>query len=229
VVIATRYVLGLDLGPVGTFTALAILERTDTNDPDAAPMYVVRHLHRFAPGTPYATIVGDVIDKLHAEPLEDALLVLDVTAVGGGVADLFRHGEPFSRIVSVVVTAGHHAENDPFGIWLVPKKDLVTRLQLLLQGRRLVIPTALQDADLLIRELGAFRAKVSLATDPTQADWRESAQDDLVFAVALACWKAGRLPAALGEYGSAVEVTRLGPYEPRSPFPVVGGRRRWEP
>jgi hypothetical protein len=223
----TRYVLGLDLGPVSAFTALAVLERTDIDDSGDSPAYVVMHLHWFPPGTPYAIIVGDVRRLLRSEPLEDAPLVLDITAVGAGVVNLFRKTQPYSRVVPVVVTAGHHAENDPFGVWLVPKKDLVTGLQLLLQGRRLVVPRALPDADLLARELITFRAKVSLTTDPTQPDWREGQDDDLVLAVALACWKAGRLPAGVFDFGPPVEMIRLGPYHPRGQFPDAGRRRLW--
>ena len=35
----TRYVLGLDLGPVTAFTALAVVERTDIDDTGDSPAY----------------------------------------------------------------------------------------------------------------------------------------------------------------------------------------------
>jgi hypothetical protein len=192
--VTRQYVVGLDLGPASAFTALAVVERADDEKTrDADPQLAVKHLQRFPPGTAYKAVASAVGKLLTSEELADAPVVVDVTAVGTGVLDLFKELEPQSRVLRVVVTAGHHAEYGPHATWLVPKKELVTGLQLLLQGRRLAIPAAMPEAALLARELGNFRAKVSLAADPLEAEWREGQDDDLVLAVALACWKAGRM------------------------------------
>ncbi|HVK13905.1 MAG TPA: hypothetical protein VM597_34500 [Gemmataceae bacterium] len=105
---------------------------------------------------------------------------------------LFREPDRDRTLVSAVISAGHRAECGTDGVWRVPKADLVTALQLALQGRRLVVPAALPDAEVLARELFAFRAKPATA-DPAAVDWREGRDDDLVLAVALAVWQAGRL------------------------------------
>lgn len=223
--VTRRSVLGLDLGPPAAFTALAVVERTDDRDPDADPAYAVRHLRRFPPGTAYAAVAGAVADLLATEPLHGAGLAADVTAVGAGVLDLFRALDPRPPLTAVVLTAGHHAECGPHDVWQVPKKDLVTGLQLLLQGRRLAIPSALPEAALLARELGAFRAKAGPAADPAAADWRDGRDDDLVLAVALGCWQAGRLPAPLRGTGLAATAGR-GPAYPARFFPDVG-RKPW--
>jgi hypothetical protein len=144
------------------------------------------------------------------------------------VLDLLRDLPARPALVPVVVTAGHHAEYGPHDAWLVPKKDLVTGLQLLLQGRRLAIPQALPEAALLARELGNFRAKVSLAADPLQAEWRAGADDDLVLAVALACWEAGRLPGPWPDRGPEVIGGRRSPLGSGGPFPYPFARPwRW--
>jgi hypothetical protein len=192
-VVTNRYVIGLDLGPPAAFTALAVIERSDSDVADTDPTYAVRHLHRFPPGTSYERVAKAVFDLRATETLEDAPVVVDITATGSAVLEAVRAGVSEWALTAAILTAGHHAECVSGG-WSVPKKDLVTGLQLLLQGRRLAIPLALPEADLLTRELGTFRSRASLAVDPAQAEWREGRDDDLVLAVALGCWHAARLP-----------------------------------
>ena len=86
-----RYVLGLDLGPAAAFTALAVVERADDDRlADADPTYAVKHLHRFPPGTAYGAIATAVGDLLATEQLADSPVVVDITAVGSNVLELFR-------------------------------------------------------------------------------------------------------------------------------------------
>jgi hypothetical protein len=220
------FALALDLGPAGAFTALAVVEAVEAEEGgEEAERYAVRHLRRFPPGTPYRRIADGVLALVASEPLEGASIAIDVTAVGTGVLDLFR-ADPGPDVVPVVLTAGQHPEFDPKGTWRVPKRDLVTRLQLLLQGRRLQIPAALPDADLLARELANYRPRVSLATDPTAADWREGQADDLVLAVGLACWQAARRPREV-DWEPFVGPGRRGAGYSAGLFPDAGGRPPW--
>ena len=189
--VTLNYVVGLDLGPPGAFTAFSTIERTDDRA-QAEPLFAVRHLKRYAPGTPFAAIAADVAASLVTKELGRAHLVVDITAVGANILEMFAVTTN-QDLVPLVVTAGHRAEWGENGAWNVPKKELVTCLQILLQGRRLTIPKSLPEASLLARELANLRAKVSLSNDPLQAEWREGKDDDLVLAVALGCWQAGRM------------------------------------
>lgn len=222
-----RYVLSVDVGPAGAFTALAVVERTDDDDREIDPTYAVKHLRRFPPGTAYGAVADAVGELVAAEPLDDAPVVVDVTAVGTEVLDLFRELDARPAVVPVFVTAGHQAEQGTNGAWLVPKKDLVTGLQLLLQGRKLTIPAALPEANLLARELGNFRARPTLAADPLQAEWREGKDDDLVLAVAVAGWHAGRLPRPYLDYGAEIIWARGRPPYPGGVFPGRYVRPWW--
>jgi len=76
----------------------------------------------------------------------------------------------------------------------VPKKELVTCLQVVMQSRRLRIARGLHEAALLVRELQQFQVKITTAANETFGVWREGQHDDLVLAVALACWWAERCP-----------------------------------
>jgi hypothetical protein len=193
--VTTDHVLAVDLGQAGEFTALAVIEAQ--RQFDVPTKCLVRHLVRFAPGTPYAKIADAVQGLRQMEALADAPLVIDVTAVGNGVVPLFRAEESELRVVSAVLTAGHHAEWDQKGSWLVPRKDLITLLQLLLQSRRLQIPASIPEAQILARELATYRPKVNLNTQPDSIDWRTGADDDLILAVGLACWHAEKFPPSI--------------------------------
>ena len=74
------------------------------------------------------------------------------------------------------------------GAWQVPKEELTSILQVLLQARRLKISSRLEHARTLQTELQNYRVKITAAPDAADASWREHEHDDLVLATALACW-----------------------------------------
>jgi hypothetical protein len=181
----TRYMLGLDLGPPGQPTALAAAEQ-HWPGPDAH--YHVRHLRRWPPGTPYPQVVTDVVKMTSAPPLCGARLAVDQTGVGRPVAELLERAVGAYELTRVVVSSGYAAGWAEDGARLVPKRDLVGVLQVLLQARRLRVASQLPETALLERELLAFRAKTPTAGAEVAEVWRERPYDDLVLAVAFACW-----------------------------------------
>lgn len=71
----------------------------------------------------------------------------------------------------------------------MPKRDLVSAVQVLMQNERLKISRSLALAETLRKELLTFRVKI----DPRTAHyayehWREGEHGDLVLATAMACW-----------------------------------------
>ena len=123
-------------------------------------------------------------------------LVVDQTSVGRAVVDMLRQSA-HCQVVPVTITGGQNVTEAEDGSRHVPKKELVTGLQLLLQGRRLQIARSLPEAGTLVRELENFRVKITQAAHETFVSWREGQHDDLVLAAALACWWAER-----GGYGA---------------------------
>jgi hypothetical protein len=93
----------------------------------------------------------------------------------------------------ILITAGHATGTGDDGSMHVPKKELVSTLQVLLQGARLKI-ARVPDRDVLVKELLAFRVKVTAAGNETFESWRDRYHDDLVLAVALAAWLAEHGP-----------------------------------
>lgn len=189
------YFVGLDLGQPHEFTALAVVEKTSVADHEGKRHtgYAVRHLERFAIGTPYGEVFDRVVGMFASPPLKDGTLVIDQTGVGKPVVKVLRERDDRPSLVEVTIGAGLQAEYDGHGGWLVPKLDLVGGLQVLLQEKRLKVAESLAEANTLVRELTNFRVKPLPAntTDPLAA-WREGQHDDLVFAVVLAVWQAER-------------------------------------
>jgi hypothetical protein len=120
----------------------------------------------------------------------DSLAPTDL--VGRAVYDeLRRAGLPVSRLVPVTITAGAGLGTRPEGGhgWNVPKRTLASVLQAVLGTRRLKVAPSLPLASVLTRELETFSVKINLATGAESFEaWRERDHDDLVLAVALACW-----------------------------------------
>lgn len=164
--------------------------------PDDERSYDVRHIHRWKLGTPYPTIVNDVVTMMSREPLKSRCnLVIDATGVGRPVVDMFNHhpGRDFS-FSRVLITGGDTASNVD-GYWHTPKRDLVGAVQVLLQTRRLRFPEAskVPEVATLMSELATFQTKINLATaHDSYGAWREGQHDDLTLALAMAVWFAER-------------------------------------
>ena len=190
-----HYYLGLDLGQQNQFTALAVLEKTETADPEdreqTVNTYAVRHLERFPVGTVYAQVFERVLGLFAVPPLKGGELVVDQTGVGQAVIDMLQHMRGRPSFTSVAVTAGLKASHDK-GVWLVPKRDLVGVLQILLQTRRLKVADTLPESPTLVKELENFQVKPAPAGADDLLLWREEVHDDLVLAVAVAAWHAER-------------------------------------
>jgi hypothetical protein len=189
------YFTGLDLGRSGEFTALAVVERAQPDDgrhDPASLAYAVRHLERFAPGTPYHAVFARLAQLFARAPLAGTWVAADQTAVGRPILDALRRSGVRYSVRAVTVTAGHASHRDERGGWLVPKKELAGTLQVLLQSGRLKVADALPEAATLLREMESFRAEVTPDPGDDLASWREREHDDLVLAVALAAWSGER-------------------------------------
>ena len=184
-----RYTLGLDLGQAKDYTAVAIGQWVRDEPPHTVD---VRHLQRFPLDTSYPVIVSQVEDMLNRAPLcGECDLVIDATGVGRPVVDLFQ--KRGLNPIGVTITAGTEV-NHEYHDWKVPKRDLVSLVQVGLQSRTLRVARDLPDADVLVNELLNFQVKITPAANDVYGAWREGAHDDLVLAVALTCWWASVAP-----------------------------------
>lgn len=209
------YTIGLDLGQRSDYSALAVIEEplwltTDEYQPNAPsgwvspadvrpmdrwrivpsqarPILALKHLQRWALGTPYPSIVRDVAQLLVMPPLAgNSVLVVDYTGVGRPIGDLFTQAK--IAHIALTITGGSAVTEDGTEI-RVPKRDLAMAVQVLLQNRRLVFAGGLPLLDVLKKELQSFEVKINPATaHDSYLSWREGAHDDLVLAVAMSVW-----------------------------------------
>jgi len=93
-----------------------------------------------------------------------------------------------AKLQPITITAGHKSSPGEMGGWLVPKRELVSTLQVLLQSRRIKLAPGLPATKMLVRELLDFKVKITPAANETFGAWREGAHDDLVLAIAIAAW-----------------------------------------
>ena len=184
----TRFIVGLDLGQAQDFTALCVVERVEKLE---TKYYHVRHLERFPLGTSYPAVSERVKSLICSTALDsDVTVTADATGVGRPVVDLLRGAG--LKPIAVIITGGNIASYEN-GFWHIPKRDLVSTLQVLLQSGRLKFAEALPEVPAMIAELLAFKVKISTnGHDSYSNDWREAAHDDLVLSLALACWSAER-------------------------------------
>jgi hypothetical protein len=189
------YFVGLDLGQSQDPTALAVLERKWLPDPADRSVLLahldVRHLKSWPLGTPYTTIVDEVGKLVQTPPLVYPVFGIDQTGVGRAVVDMFRQAQLSAVLRPILITTGHAITQCDDGSWHCPKKELASVLQVFLQTHRLKV-AAVPQRELLVRELLAFRVKVTAAGNETFESWREKDHDDLVFAVGMAAWLADR-------------------------------------
>ncbi len=176
----------MDLGQARDYSAIAILERRVefTGEVDKVTFerctrtrIVVHRLERIPLRTPYPDVVARVRDlTLNEAYLPNLEIVMDSTGVGAAVRDMLNRAHLQVRVTGVTITGGERVMLSP-GLCHVPRHDLLVNLRVLLEKRMLAVVDTSPHA-------AAFREEL--------CRWgRRSGHDDLVFAVALAAWKAG--------------------------------------
>jgi hypothetical protein len=177
------YRVGLDLGAVDDYTALAVLEVANLEQPGEA-RYVVSHLERWRHES-YPKITAEVASVIGRLP-SDRLVLADATGVGLPILQMLTRAG--IDLVGVTITAGDQPGRGAGGL-TVPKAHLVGALQAVVQTQRLKVASGLPAGHSLAAEMQAFTRRQNPVTGRNQfAVWRDGAHDDLVLAVALAVW-----------------------------------------
>jgi hypothetical protein len=117
-------------------------------------------------------------------------LVVDATGVGRPVVDMLRDEGLHPN--SIWITGGDSVNEDG-NEYRVPKRELASTVQALLQSGRLKFAQNLPLREVLVDELQKFRAKIDLDTGEASFEhWRERDTDDVVLSLACALWFAER-------------------------------------
>ena len=182
----SHYYIGLDIGQKRDHTAMAIVERAQVifagRDPATyAPLERVEHrlryLRRLPLGLPYSaeaglpSVVGFVertMRRLRAEyggvhgtmAGDGFTVVADATGVGTPVVELLRRARLGCELVAVTITGGAHETQTRDG-WNVPKRDLVTGLQVMYERDELRMAGQMKLAGALLEELGNMGSRIT--------------------------------------------------------------------
>ena len=200
-----RLTIGLDLGKLRDFTAVCVVQHRAAEfaprtrdihfDEEGrsilpgqrlrAARYNVGHLRRFKLGTPYPQIVEEVRALRHRLPGAPELVV-DATGCGLPVLDYFNQAG--LRPIGVLITGGDR-ETHEGRLYRVPKQNLVSVVDRLMQSGELKIQNRLPDALVLRRELDNFEVGYT-GTGHMTFSARVGQHDDLVLSLAIALWRA---------------------------------------
>lgn len=179
------YLIGVDIGKSVDPTAIVIVERVDRR-------LGLCFAERMALGTSYPNVVERVRRiAMHEKVRGRCAVAVDATGVGAPVVDMLRAARLGCEIASVVISGGEKTTSAGGNAWNVPKCDLLAGVQVLLQRGELRIAPTLREAGALVRELTDVRMTPGSRGMRMGADGAGE-HDDLVIALALACWRAGR-------------------------------------
>jgi len=197
-----KYFMGLDLGQKQDYTALVTMQRVEEwtggvprsfrPQPDGVKLelkeYQVQDARRFEIGTPYREVAQRVADMQAQLTGRGARcpVIADTTGVGLPVFEMLQ--EEGVRQLRGITTTGGDSVSREGRIWRVLKRELASVVQVLLQSGLLAIRKALQFAPVLRSELQSFKVEITRTGHDTYEAWREGDHDDLVLALAMACW-----------------------------------------
>ena len=186
--LAPHIFFGLDLGRRQDPSALAILERrhdyTGSRDPVTFELerrlrFVLRHVETFPLGTHYFEIVRRIRSLIQGDG-PSKTLVVDASGVGAPIVEAFRAARLGASLIPITITGSGHPHPDPHGGYLVPRRDLISNLRIMMERGLLKIPPAIHAKEALIEEL------IHLKDD------QGNHHDDLALSLTLAAWQSTR-------------------------------------
>lgn len=197
------YYIGVDIGQSQDYTAISIVERADiisgpqdriTYNWPRTTLRTVRFLHRVPLGTSYPDVAKLVAGiTAHASIARRSnKLIVDGTGVGKPVIDLIRTHKVQPILHTVIITSGDasKAEARCGDTHYLARNALLAGLETGLQNRALQISRHLPLANALLEELNNLHRDPNNPTAEGLRPQRQSIHDDLVFATALAYWRA---------------------------------------
>lgn len=177
--------IGVDIGQITDPTAITILQRHDR--------HTLRCIwaERIPLGTPYHEIITRAAkhkEKVVAAGLGKPVIAWDQTGVGRPVVEQAKERIRGVQHIGITITGG--AAPSFKGGWKIPKRVLITNLQILLQTGTLKyahdIPNV--ELDALVDELKEYHVEITAKAHETYGPWREGDHDDLVLALAIAAY-----------------------------------------
>jgi len=176
------FVMGLDLGGPADSSGLAVVE--GVRPEGYSQRLNVPHLKSFRRGTGYTKIIEHILEV--ADEVQLAAILVDQTAAGEPVVKMIQRRVAIN-VCPVTIRGDRESYSD--GLQFISKTTLIGGLTVAFTEGRLHISQELKETPNLIRELEGYWDRPTSASSLLADSWRDQPSDDLVFAVALACWK----------------------------------------
>lgn len=181
----TNILIGLDLGQQNDYTVLSILKIKD-NPSIRGTLYQLIYLYRVPLETSYPNIISWVSALISDHlAIYNYVLVVDYTGVGRPIVDMLRQDQ--LNLLAVNITGGNVASWKHGNEVSVPKKEIVTCLQVTLESSRLRFSEDISSLDTLAQEFISFKPKISASAN-LQFEAEYGYHDDIVMSIGLAIW-----------------------------------------
>ena len=190
-----HFIVGVSVGTGPDSTALAIIEQEVWQEDRYKAVtheLRLRHLERLPLEGGFPETRERVVALLQRDEIKDAEsfksadVILDITGASHAIVDLFRG----AGIRPLTVTISGTEVDVKSDAWRVPKMELVGNLLMLYQSEKLKMASELDLTDTFVKELQDFRLRPPPVNPKDPEAWRERQHDDLIFAVAVAAWRA---------------------------------------
>jgi len=185
-------IIGLDLGQQNDYTVLSVLEMDRTVLQSSGVIYNLIYLKRFPLKTTYPTLVNWVAWFIKKTFMNSGyLLVVDCTGVGRPIVDMLREND--LDLLSLTITGGTQCNWRKGKEVSVPKKELISSLQAVIQSYRIKIASDIDHLEALKKEFLNFKARIT-SSAKSQFSAESWCHDDIVLSISFATW--------YGEYAS---------------------------
>jgi hypothetical protein len=193
-------IIAADLGQARDYTAISVIERV------APDRFECGYLHRFRPRRyqEVVTVLARMVTHERRtvqittdEPYPKTyitrapvVLAVDYTGCGRPVCDLIEEARLDCEKRYITIHGGNtvaHAGS----YWNIPKRDLMSRLNVLLENEQLIIAEGLPLTATFLAEMKSIRIKLSASGHDSYAageDWRSEKHDDLVLSLAMGAY-----------------------------------------
>ncbi len=212
--------IGVDVGKSSDPTAIAVA-RVETHDKEQH--FYIPHLSRVPLGTTYPKIASRITEivrgveriliyriaqdllanpytpEIEKKARESIWVLMDATGVGNPVVDYVREMIPEISVCGVIFSYSEHSSvrwRAPEGV--MGKHFLVSRLQLLIQSKRIHLPYV-KEREILIDELKNYEMQISKSGTDTYGAFKKGTHDDMVTALGLATLLDHKKPVRIGD------------------------------
>lgn len=221
-----KYSICLDVGAEQDHSVFTVLERKhhmkpelahryNENDTIGLPHYNLVFLEQLPLKTSYPAIIERTQDILENPVIKNNNhFLIDASGVGNPLMQMM-YSKGLAPI-GVVIVSGLTVNAREGGGYNVPKRDLVTSLQAVMNSRRLQIPKNLPNIEQLRSQILNFKMKQKQSGSIGFEAASERVHDDIVMSLAINIWYLERL------YAYEISYTEDKGLEQYDPFGVFG-------